>query len=97
MQLLAMKLCFIPEKCGHTYSITNDNWQHVFTSPGYPGGYEENLNCVWSIYNTRRRRMNITFEESLLEDLGGHCGDFVKIILVDEEGEHKYVANTVLL
>ena len=42
--------------------------------------------------------MNISFEESLLEDLGGHCGDFVKIILINEEGKPiEYVANTVLL
>ena len=66
----------------------------MITSPGYPHGYGDNLDCVWSIYNTDRRPLNITFKESLLEE---GCSDFVDIIRdqMDEEGNHiaEYVAN----
>ena len=57
----------------------------MITSPGYPHGYENDLNCVWSIYNTDRRSLNITLKESFLED-GHECVDFVGFIQMDEEG-----------
>ena len=65
----------------------------MITSPGYPHGYGDNLDCVWSIYNTDRRPLNITFKESLLER---GCFDFVEIIQMDEEGNQiaEYVANS---
>lgn len=57
---------------------------HLITSPGYPHGYEGNLDCVWSIYNADRRLINISFTGSSFEEA---CYDYVDIITTDEEGD----------
>ena len=56
--------------------------QHLITSPGYPHGYEDNLDCAWSIYNVDRRALNISFKGSI--DV---CYDPVDIVTIDEGGD----------
>ena len=68
----------------------------MITSPGYPHGYENNLDCAWSIYNTDQRPLNITLKESFLEGEDDHdCVDYVKIIQMNEEGNQ--IAEYVML
>lgn len=65
--------------------------QHLITSPGYPHGYKPNLNCVWSIYNRKKRSINISFKDSSLEPHPYHdCStDFVEIIMTHTKGDQE--------
>lgn len=66
----------------------------MITSPGYPHGYENDLDCIWSIYNIDQRPLNMTLKESFLED-AHDCTDYVEIIQMDEEGNQ--IAEYVML
>ena len=89
-----MQQYFISDACGHSFIINSDNGlrQHHIKSPGYPHGYSNKMDCVWSIYNSDRRPISISFKGSSLEvchrRFSCDC-DFVGIITIDTEGDQK--------
>ena len=81
---------FIPlETCGGSVIIDNTTKQHLITSPGYPDRYENNLNCVWSIYNPDRKLLSFSFNGSSIRPDDG-CADVVDFVVIHKLGDMDY-------
>jgi len=84
-------LYFILETCGGSVIINNNETMkhHLITSPGYPKGYENNLNCVWSIYNPDRKLLSFSFNGSSIRPDDG-CADVVDFVVIHRLGDVNY-------
>lgn len=58
----------------------SDIWTFNLTSPGYPYGYDVNLNCVWIFSTQPGYHLEIDFKKVDLENFDGQCIlDYVNI------------------
>lgn len=64
--LIILNLITVPG-CGGNLGASNQD--NVFTSPGYPSGYANNLNCLWMITTLPGNRVWLNISTL---DLEGH-------------------------
>ncbi|RZC32589.1 cubilin, partial [Asbolus verrucosus] len=69
--------------CGSKDPIDLNSWKNftVITSPGYPNGYDHNLNCEWTITTIAMNHLDIYFSEmNLQRSYGSVCyADYVEV------------------
>lgn len=58
----------------------NATSREMINSPGYPSGYEDNLNCTWIIRTKPHRHINLRFIDLHLEGSMGTCNyDYLEL------------------
>lgn len=66
--------------CGGTFDIgTLENT--TFTSPGYPNGYSQNLNCTWIFSTPPMNHLHLTFLDINLSNYASNfcIGDYIML------------------
>lgn len=59
------------KNCSEEIFLNNETTSFTITSPGWPFGYESNLNCTWTVRSEMGKKMNIKIEEIDIE--GVNC------------------------
>lgn len=76
------------EKCGNELiSLSSEQELVNFTSPGYPFGYEGNLDCTWKIVSTIPSYHPVIFFKNIdLEVMDGCLADYVSVSRSRDDG-----------
>ena len=62
------KIYFIDGDCGTFVELSRTgNNSYTFTSPGYPNGYKDNINCEWIFQAPIGDHIRLTFNDIRLE------------------------------
>lgn len=75
-------------KCGENNVITLSLTSHVnLTSPGYPNGYDNLLDCTWTVVSNNPSYIpSITFTNIDLEVIDGCSADYISVLRSQEDG-----------